>query len=30
MKPYIIRRLIVVACIAFWIAAALAVYFIVR
>nr|DAV69928.1 MAG TPA: hypothetical protein [Caudoviricetes sp.] len=30
MKPYIIRRLIFVACIAFWIAAALAVYFIVR
>ena len=30
MKPYIIRRLIAVACVAFWIAAALAVYFIVR
>lgn len=30
MKPYIIRRLIAVACIAFWIASALAVYFIVR
>lgn len=28
MKPYIIRRLIAVACIAFWIAAALATYFI--
>lgn len=30
MKPYIIRRLVAVACVAFWIAAALAVYFIVR
>lgn len=30
MKPYIIRRLIAVACIAFWIAVALAVYFILR
>lgn len=30
MKPYIIRRIIAVACVAFWIAAALAVYFILR
>lgn len=30
MKPYIIRRLIAVACIAFWIAVALSFYFIVR
>lgn len=30
MKPCIIRRLIAIACVAFWIAAALAVYFIVR
>lgn len=30
MKPYIIRRLIAVACVAFWIAFALAAYFIVR
>ena len=30
MKPYIIRRLIAVACIAFWIAVALTVWFIVR
>lgn len=30
MKPYIIRRIIAVACIAFWIAVALAVYFILR
>lgn len=30
MKPYIIRRLIAVACIAFWIVVAFAVYFIVR
>lgn len=30
MKPYIIRRLIAVACIAFWIAVALAAYFILR
>lgn len=30
MKPYIIRRLVAVACVAFWIAAALAAYFIVR
>lgn len=30
MKPYIIRRLVAVACVAFWIAAALAVYFILR
>lgn len=30
MKPYIIRRLIAAALVAFWIAAALAVYFIVR
>lgn len=30
MKPYIIRRLVAVACIAFWIVVALAVYFIVR
>lgn len=30
MKPYIIRRLIAVACIAFWIAVALAIWFIVR
>ena len=30
MKPYIIRRLVVVACVAFWIAIALAIWFIVR
>nr|DAH11543.1 MAG TPA: Reaction center protein H chain, membrane protein, PHOTOSYNTHESIS [Caudoviricetes sp.] len=30
MKPYIIRRLIAVALLAFWIIVALAVYFIVR
>lgn len=30
MKPYIIRRLIAVSLLVFWIAAALAVYFIVR
>lgn len=30
MKPYIIRRLIAAALVAFWIAAALAAYFIVR
>lgn len=30
MKPYIIRRLIAASLLAFWIAAALAVYFIVR
>ena len=30
MKPYIIRRLIDVACVAFWIVVALAAYFIVR
>lgn len=30
MKPYVIRRLIAVACIAFWIAVALAAYFILR
>lgn len=30
MKPYIIRRLIAVACVAFWIVVALAFYFIVR
>lgn len=30
MKPYIIRRLIAVACVAFWIAVALAFYFILR
>ena len=30
MKPYIIRRLIAVSLLAFWIAVALAVYFIVR
>nr|DAF78454.1 MAG TPA: hypothetical protein [Caudoviricetes sp.] len=30
MKPYIIRRLVAVACAAFWIAVALAVWFIVR
>lgn len=30
MKPYIIRRIIAVACIAFWIVVALAIYFIVR
>lgn len=30
MKPYIIRRLIAVACIAFWIVVALAIWFIVR
>ncbi|URY99612.1 hypothetical protein 6991_0078 [Klebsiella phage 6991] len=30
MKPYIIRRLVAVACVAFWIAASLAFYFIMR
>lgn len=30
MKPYIIRRLIAVACVAFWIFVALAIWFIVR
>lgn len=30
MKPYIIRILIAVACVAFWIVVALAAYFIVR
>ena len=30
MKTYIIRRLIAVACVAFWITVALAAYFIVR
>lgn len=30
MKPYIIRRLIAVACVAFWIVVALAIWFIVR
>lgn len=30
MKPYIIRRIISVACVAFWIVIALAVWFIVR
>lgn len=30
MKPYIIRRIIAVACVAFWIAVSLAAYFIVR
>lgn len=30
MKPYIIRRLIAASLLAFWIAAALAAYFIVR
>lgn len=30
MKPYIIRRIIAVACIAFWIVVALAAYFILR
>ena len=30
MKPYIIRRLVAVACVAFWIAVALTVWFIVR
>lgn len=30
MKPYIIRRLIAAACIAFWIAVALSIWFIVR
>lgn len=30
MKPYLMRRLIAVACVAFWIAVALAVWFIVR
>lgn len=30
MKPYIIRRLVAVACIAFWIVVALTVWFIVR
>lgn len=30
MKPYIIRRLISVVCVAFWIAIALAIYFIMR
>lgn len=30
MKPYIIRRIIAVACVAFWIFVATAFYFIVR
>lgn len=30
MKPYIIRRLIAVSLLAFWIVVALAIYFIVR
>jgi hypothetical protein len=30
MKPYIIRRLVAVSLLAFWITVALAVYFIVR
>lgn len=30
MKPYIILRIIAVSCVAFWIAVALAIYFIVR
>lgn len=30
MKPYVIRRLIAVACVAFWVAVALSVWFIVR
>lgn len=30
MKPYIIRRIIAVACVTFWIAVALTVWFIVR
>lgn len=30
MKPYIIRRLVAVACVAFWISVALTVWFIVR
>lgn len=30
MKPYIIRRIIAVACVAFWIVVALAIWFIVR
>lgn len=30
MKPYIIRRLIAAALLAFWIAVALSIYFIVR
>lgn len=30
MKPYIIRRLIAVACVAFWIVVALSIWFIVR
>lgn len=30
MKPYIIRRLIAVACVSFWIVVALAIWFIVR
>lgn len=30
MKPYIIRRLIAVACVVFWITVALAIWFIVR
>lgn len=30
MKPYLIRRLIAVACVAFWIVVALAIWFIVR
>ena len=30
MKPYIIRRLVAVACVVFWIALALAIYFALR
>ena len=30
MKPYITRRIIAVACVAFWIVVALAIWFIVR
>lgn len=30
MKTYIIRRLVAVACVAFWIVVALAIWFIVR
>lgn len=30
MKPYIIRRLVAVACVAFWIVVALSAWFIVR
>lgn len=30
MKPYIIRRFVAVACIAFWIVVALSIYFILR